>query len=113
MMPAGHLFRLWLMTTEYAHTGGYVLTPARMGTLAVGAWLASAIREPGLKKRVDDLAPLFLAGTSLILLAINLPDLKMEGHEPVGLGTRAEARRRRRERVGSYRCRSASSRRKS
>jgi peptidoglycan/LPS O-acetylase OafA/YrhL len=81
MIPAGLLFRLWLMTTDYAHTGGYVLTPARMGTLALGAWLASAIREPEMKTWVDRHALKFLAGSLALLAAINFPDMRMEGHE--------------------------------
>ncbi len=82
LIPAGLAFRLWLMTTEYAHTGGYVLTPARVGTLAVGAWLAAAIREPQLRSWADRNAWKFLVASSLVLVAINFPDMEMEGHEP-------------------------------
>ena len=82
MIPAGLLFRLWLMTTEYAHTGGYVLTPARMGTLAMGAWLAAAIRDPAMRSWVDRNAWKFLLASGLVLAAINFPDMEMEGHEP-------------------------------
>jgi peptidoglycan/LPS O-acetylase OafA/YrhL len=82
MLPLGLLFRIWLMTTPYAHTGGYVLTPARMGTLAVGAWLASAMREPGLRKRIERWAPHALAFSVISLVAMNLPDLRMNGFEP-------------------------------
>ena len=81
LIPAGFLFRLWLMTTDYAHTGGYVLTPARMGTLALGAWLASAIREPEMRRWVNAHALKFLAGSLVLLAAINFPDMRMEGHE--------------------------------
>jgi peptidoglycan/LPS O-acetylase OafA/YrhL len=83
MLPLGLLFRVWLMTTPYTHTGGYVLTPARMGTLAVGAWLASAMREPRLKKQIERLAPYALAVSLVGLAAINLPDLKMQAVEPI------------------------------
>jgi peptidoglycan/LPS O-acetylase OafA/YrhL len=82
MLPLGLLFRIWLMTTPYAHTGGYVLTPARMATLAVGAWLASAMREPSLRKRIERWAPHALAFSVISLVAMNLPDLRMNGFEP-------------------------------
>jgi len=83
MVAAGFVFCVWLLTTPYAHTGGLVLTPARMGTLAVGAWLASAVREPRLKARVERLAPYSLAASVILLVGINLPDLQMQGYEPV------------------------------
>ena len=83
LVPLGFLFRVWLMTTDYAHTGGYVLTPARMGTLAIGAWLATAVREPGLRAWIDRHAPKFLVGSLALLAAINFPDMQMEGHELV------------------------------
>ena len=83
ILPAGLLFRLWLMTTEYAHTGGYVLTPARVGTLAVGAWLAAAIREPALRKRLERLAPKVFFGSVILLVAINFPDFRLQGYDPV------------------------------
>ncbi len=82
LVPAAFLFRVWLMTTPYAHTGGYVLTPARIGTLAVGAWLAVAIREPRLWRRVKRLAPPCFVASMISLVAINLPDLRLEGYEP-------------------------------
>ena len=82
MMLGGLAFRLWLLTTEYAHTGGYVLTPARIGTLAAGAWLASAMREPQLRQRVKKWASTAFLIALMLLLAINLPDLRMKGSEP-------------------------------
>jgi len=82
MIPASLAFRLWLMTTDYAHTGGYVLTPARVGTLAIGAWLASAIREPVWRKRIERFAPVGFFVSAILLIAINFPDFRMQGFEP-------------------------------
>ncbi len=81
MMPVGLLFRLWLISLDQGHTAAYVLLPARMGTLAVGAWLASAMRDPSLRVWVNAYASRFLLGSVAVLLALNLPDLRMEGHE--------------------------------
>lgn len=81
MLPAGFLFRVWLMTTDYAHTGGYVLTPARMGTLAVGAWLAVALRDSSTRKGIERAAPAVLIGSAILLVAINLPDVRMRGSD--------------------------------
>jgi peptidoglycan/LPS O-acetylase OafA/YrhL len=82
MIPAGLAFRLWLMTTDYAHTGGYVLTPARMGTLGMGAWLALALQEPIMKAWIYRHASKFLIGSVIALGALNFPDLRMYGSEP-------------------------------
>jgi peptidoglycan/LPS O-acetylase OafA/YrhL len=83
LIPFALVFRLYLMTTPYSHTAGYVLTPARIGTLALGAWLASAMREPGLRLQVERFAPRVFVGALALLLALNLPDLRFDGFEPV------------------------------
>jgi peptidoglycan/LPS O-acetylase OafA/YrhL len=70
------------MTTDYAHTGGYVLTPARIGTLATGAWLACAWSDPGLRAKLERHASKVLIGSVALLAAVNFPDLRMYGYEP-------------------------------
>jgi peptidoglycan/LPS O-acetylase OafA/YrhL len=82
LVPLGFLFRLWLMTTPYAHTGGYVLTPARMGTLAVGAWLACALTDVRVRQKVERAAPAVLLACAAMLVLVNIDDLRMEGFEP-------------------------------
>ena len=82
MMVAGFAIRLWLMTTDYPSTAAYVLTPARMGTLAAGAWLALAMPDKSLRQRIEQLAPRVLAAATALLVAINLPTLQMTGSEP-------------------------------
>jgi peptidoglycan/LPS O-acetylase OafA/YrhL len=82
LVPASFLFRLWLMTTDYSHTGGYVLTPARMGTLGMGAWLALAMRDPSLKAWVYRHSSKFFIGSVAGLVALNFPNLSMKGSEP-------------------------------
>ena len=81
LLPIGFLFRVWLMTTPYAHTGGYVLTPARMGTLAVGAWLACVLADGRDGKKVHRFAPAVLFTSAALLLLLNLDDFHMEGFE--------------------------------
>jgi peptidoglycan/LPS O-acetylase OafA/YrhL len=73
-------FRLFLLTTPYHHTGGYVLLPARIDTLAIGAWLAAIARDASRREVVERWAPrAFLI--ALVALAIaNLPDLRMFGY---------------------------------
>jgi len=82
MMVAGLGFRLWLMSTDYPSTAAYVLTPARMGTLAAGAWIAIAMRDASLRRRLETIAPGVMLGAVALLAAINLPTLKMTGSEP-------------------------------
>ncbi len=73
-------FRLFLLTTPYHHTGGYVLTPARIDTLAIGAWLAVIYRDPTRRERVEAMAPrAFLVALAALAIA-NLPDLRMFGY---------------------------------
>ena len=82
MMITGFAFRLWLMSTDYPATAAYVLTPARMDTLAAGAWLAISLRDASLRRTIEKLAPKILIGASALLVAINLPTLQMTGSEP-------------------------------
>jgi len=76
-------FRLFLLTTPYHHTRGYVLLPARIDTLAIGAWLAAIARDASRREVVERWAPrAFLI--ALVALAIaNLPDLRMFGYLPL------------------------------
>lgn len=77
LLPLELLFRLWLMTTPYGHTAGFVLTPARVGTLAVGAWLACALREPQLRERVEHHAFKVFVVAAVGVAAL-YPDLLMQ-----------------------------------
>jgi peptidoglycan/LPS O-acetylase OafA/YrhL len=70
------------MTTDYAHTGGYVLTPARIGTLAVGGWVACAWSDPTARAKLERHAAKVLVGSLVLLAAVNFPDLRMYGYEP-------------------------------
>jgi peptidoglycan/LPS O-acetylase OafA/YrhL len=83
LIPLSLAFRLWLMTTPYGHTAGYVLTPARIATLGIGAWLASAMREPLLRNRIERQAPRVCVIAAAILLLLYLPDFRFDGFEPV------------------------------
>jgi peptidoglycan/LPS O-acetylase OafA/YrhL len=83
LIPLGLATRIWLMTTPYGHTAGYVLTPARIATLGIGAWLASAMREPHIRGAIERYAPRVFVSSGIVLLALNLPDLRFDGFEPV------------------------------
>jgi peptidoglycan/LPS O-acetylase OafA/YrhL len=72
-------FRLFLLTTPYHHTGGYVLLPARIDTLAIGAWLAVIARDASRRTVVERWAPRgFLVALAALSVA-HLPDLRMSG----------------------------------
>lgn len=73
-------FRLFLLATPFHHTGGYVLTPARIDTLAIGAWLAAVYRDPFRREWVERMAPRAFVVTAFALAAANLPDLRMFGY---------------------------------
>ena len=73
-------FRLLLLMTPYHHTGGYVLTPARIDTLAIGAWLAVIYRDPIRRKAVERMAPRAFLVALFALAIANLPDLRMFGY---------------------------------
>jgi len=73
-------FRLFLLTTPYHHTGGYVLTPARIDTLAIGAWLAVIYRDPARREWIERLAPRAFLVALFALAVANLPDLRMFGY---------------------------------
>ncbi|MEO5903457.1 MAG: acyltransferase [Gemmatimonadaceae bacterium] len=77
LLFAGLVFRLLLMTTPYHHTGGFVLTPARIDTLAIGAWLAVICRNRARRDLVERLAPRVFLGALLALVVSSLPDLRI------------------------------------
>ena len=73
-------FRLFLLTTSFHHTGGYVLLPSRIDTLAIGAWLAVVARDASRRELVERWAPrAFVIGLAALAIA-NLPDLRMFGY---------------------------------
>ena len=71
------LFRLFLFTTPYHHTGGFVLLPARIDTLAIGAWLAIVHRDPARRERAERLAPLVILVALIVLTVTILPDFRI------------------------------------
>jgi peptidoglycan/LPS O-acetylase OafA/YrhL len=80
LVVAAFAFRLFLLTTSFHHTGGYVLLPARIDTLAIGAWLAVVARDPARRESVERWAPrAFLIALAALAIA-NLPDLRMFGY---------------------------------
>jgi peptidoglycan/LPS O-acetylase OafA/YrhL len=62
-------FRLAMVRTDHAFAA-YVLLPSRMDGLAIGAWLAVAVRRPGMLERLARLAPVVLASALLALLVL-------------------------------------------
>ncbi len=72
--------RLFLFTTPFHHTGGYVLTPARIDTLAIGAWLAVIYRDPGRRQSVERLAPRAFVLALVLLIVVNLPSVRFFGY---------------------------------
>lgn len=80
LVVAAFAFRLFLLTTPFHHTGGYVLLPARIDTLAIGAWLAVVARDESRRELVERWAPrAFLIALAALAIA-NLPDLRMFGY---------------------------------
>jgi peptidoglycan/LPS O-acetylase OafA/YrhL len=73
-------FRLFLLTTPFHHTGGYVLLPARIDTLAIGAWLAIIARDQARRELVERWAPKAFIVALIALAIANLPDLRMFGY---------------------------------
>jgi peptidoglycan/LPS O-acetylase OafA/YrhL len=73
-------FRLFLLTTPFHHTGGYVLLPARIDTLAIGAWLATIARDAPKRELVERWAPRTFIVALIALAIANLPDLRMFGY---------------------------------
>ena len=73
-------FRLFLFTTDYHHTGGYVLLPARIDSLAIGAWLAVVSKDSVRKASLETKAGWAFIIALVALLLINLPTLRMFGY---------------------------------
>lgn len=74
-------FRIGLRFTEYYHTGGLVLTPARIDSLAIGAWLAVMVRDADTHRWLERVAPATFVSAAITLLLVNLPDERMFGYE--------------------------------
>ncbi|MEP6508193.1 MAG: acyltransferase [Gemmatimonadales bacterium] len=72
--------RLFLFTTPFHHTGGFALTPARIDTLAIGAWLAVIYRDPARRQSVERLAPRAFVLALVLLIVVNLPSVRLAGY---------------------------------
>ncbi|MEO7368262.1 MAG: acyltransferase, partial [Gemmatimonadaceae bacterium] len=72
--------RLFLFTTPFHHTGGFALTPARIDTLAIGAWLALIYRDPARRQSVERLAPRAFVLALVLLIVVNLPSVRLAGY---------------------------------
>ena len=80
LVVAALAFRLFLLTTPFHHTGGYVLLPARIDTLAIGAWLAIIARDAARRDIVERWAPRAFVVALVALVIANLPDVRMFGY---------------------------------
>ncbi len=81
LLVAAFAFRLGLRLTDYYHTGGLVLTPGRIDTLAVGGWLAVMVREQRTRDLVGRIAPAAFIAATVALLMLNLPDERIFGYD--------------------------------
>jgi peptidoglycan/LPS O-acetylase OafA/YrhL len=81
------LFRLGMLYRDgEASVAGYILMPARLDALAVGAWLAVTLRVPIEYERLRRWArPTFLAAAGCFLL-LSLPDLLEHGQSRLSAG---------------------------
>ncbi len=73
-------FRLFLLTTPFHHTGGFVLLPARIDTLAIGAWLAVVSRDPARREVVERFAGRVFLLALAALAIVNFPDPRIFGY---------------------------------
>ena len=76
-------FRVGLRFTDYYHTGGFVLTPSRIDSLAIGAWLAVMVRDRDTHQWLERFAPAAFVSAAVLLLVVNLPDERMFGYDLV------------------------------
>jgi peptidoglycan/LPS O-acetylase OafA/YrhL len=75
--------RLGIHRTTFNATAAYVLTPARMDALALGALVAIAAREPAWWPRVRRGAPWLLAGSAAAVAAVWVHQGGLFGGDPV------------------------------
>jgi peptidoglycan/LPS O-acetylase OafA/YrhL len=76
------LLRIYLFATG-ASVAAFVLTPARMDTLAIGAMLAIALRDHSLFTRMHRIARPFAVGSALLLCAIALGRGGLDKHDAI------------------------------
>jgi peptidoglycan/LPS O-acetylase OafA/YrhL len=75
--------RLWLVTAGIEPIAAFVLTPCRMDSLAVGGFLALAVRGTGGLSRVGSLAPSVAASCGTLLLGLFVWRGKFEVFDPL------------------------------
>ena len=75
IVVAAFAFRWGLRFTDYYQTGAVVLTPARIDTLAIGAWLAVMIRERDTREFVERWAVPTLITCGAVLALMNFPEI--------------------------------------
>lgn len=81
LIVAALAFRVGLRFTDYYHTGGLVLTPARIDTLALGGWLAVMVREQRTRDWVGRVAPAAFIVAAVSLIVVNMPDERIFGYD--------------------------------
>jgi peptidoglycan/LPS O-acetylase OafA/YrhL len=83
LVAGAFALRLGIHRTTFNATAAYVLTPARMDALALGALVAVAAREPAWWPRVRRGAPWLLAASSAAVAAVWVRQGGLFGGDPV------------------------------
>jgi peptidoglycan/LPS O-acetylase OafA/YrhL len=83
LVAGAFALRLGIHRTTFNATAAYVLTPARMDALALGALVAVAAREPAWWPRVRRGAPWLLAASSAAVAAVWFRQGGLFGGDPV------------------------------
>jgi peptidoglycan/LPS O-acetylase OafA/YrhL len=87
------LLRIWLLSCGVAPIAIYTVTPARMDSLAMGAWVALMARQPGGLSDLAKLARYMLPAAGAVVLALLLsghtdsfdPLVQVAGYSSLGL----------------------------
>lgn len=83
LVVGAFLLRLGIHRTTFNATAAYVLTPARMDALALGALVAIGAREPGWWPRLRRFAPWALGASALAVAAVWVRQGGLFGGDPV------------------------------
>jgi len=83
LVAGAFALRLGIHRTTFNSTAAYVLTPARMDTLALGALVAIAAREPAWWSRVRRIAPWALGVSMVAVAAVWIHQGGLFGGDPV------------------------------